>query len=56
MRLTAKGRQISLVAFFFILCGFVFFAKKGVSYPRQVTYIAHIHSVAMPRSNFKWSK
>lgn len=55
MRLTAKGRQISLAAFFYIM-RFRVFAKKGVSYPRQVTYIAHIHSVAMPRSNFKWTK
>lgn len=46
MRIMAKGRQKSLAAFF-IPCGFVFFVKKGISYPRQVTYIAHIHSVTM---------
>lgn len=46
MRIMAKGRQKSLAAFF-ISCGFVFFAKEEISYPRQVAYLTHIHSVTM---------
>lgn len=45
MRITAKGRQKSLAAFF-IPCGFVFFCKE-ISYLRQVAYLANIHSVTM---------